>query len=225
MNEVGGSCTLIFHRVAKFKDEHIVNSLAALLTRSEFAHVEIAIGSDSNQSNQITNVCRIFNDHIGAELTQRTGRNPSFVYLQLGCSKAQELRMLEFARHQVGRPFSSTAMIRSITSCPRKTTGQSYFCAELVAAVLREGGLMDRSSNPGSATPESLYRLYSKHAATTGNPFTLRCIAEQAKHEQAEILGLGLASHSRRFSRLMLDRMNPSDSKSRRFQSLRLNPL
>lgn len=141
--EGGGSVTLIFHRVQNFRNEHIINSLAALATRSHFAHVEIAIGNDSNQSNQITNVCRIFNDEIGAELTQRTGRNPSFVYLQLGCTKLQEQQMLRFARLQVGRPFSSAAMVRSVTTCPRRTTGSSYFCAGMLA---HKNLPMDRSS-------------------------------------------------------------------------------
>ena len=46
--------------------------------------------------------------------------------------------------------------------------------AELVAAVLKAGGLLSPDSNPGSATPHSLYRLYSKQAAATANPYTLR---------------------------------------------------
>jgi hypothetical protein len=48
------------------------------------------------------------------------------------------------------------------------------YCAELVAAVLKKGGLMDQSSNPGAATPESLHTMYSRRAATTGNPTLLR---------------------------------------------------
>jgi hypothetical protein len=216
----GGSVTLIFHRVQTFKEEHIVNSLAAMATRSQFAHVEIAIGSDSNETNQITNVCRIFNDHIGVALTQRTGRNPSFVYLQLGCSKAQEQKMLLFAKEQVGRPFSSSAMIRSITSCPRRTNGNSYFCAELVSAVLKEGNLLSTDSNPGSATPESLYRLYSKHAAMTGNPFTLRCLAHQTRQTQQD---LESALHMLRRDPLRIAfTQNPRQT---RFQALKLNTL
>lgn len=31
-----------------------------------------------------------------------------------------------------------------------------------------------QDSNPGAATPYSLYKLYSKQAAATANPFTLR---------------------------------------------------
>jgi hypothetical protein len=44
----------------------------------------------------------------------------------------------------------------------------------LVAAILKEGGLMEKDSNPGSATPELLYRLYKGRAACTGNPYVLR---------------------------------------------------
>ena len=47
-------------------------------------------------------------------------------------------------------------------------------CAELVAAVLKRGGLMSPNSNPGAATPQSLHRLYKNQAAATANPYTLR---------------------------------------------------
>lgn len=107
------------------------------------------------------------------ELCQRTGRNPQYTYLSLGCSKAQEQRMVNFARQQVGKPFSNSGMARSIIF-PRTTTGSSYYCAELVAAILKQGGMMSSDSNPGAATPYSLYRLYSKQGAATANPYTLR---------------------------------------------------
>lgn len=223
MTESGGYITLIFHRVQRFRDEHIVNSISALATQSQFAHVEVAIGSDSNQSNQITNVCRIFNDNIGVELTQRTGRNPSFMYLQVGCSKVQEQQMLRFARQQVGRPFSTSAMVRSVTSCPRRTTGNSYFCAELVSAVLKEGGLLSADSNPGSATPESLYRLYSRNAATTGNPFTLRCLEnQQANLESGNVSTIANIFQQQLSPRLTYQNLSGRQTK---FQSLKLSTL
>ena len=46
--------------------------------------------------------------------------------------------------------------------------------AELVAAILKVGGLMDSTSNPGSATPETLFRTYKDRAAVTANPYVLR---------------------------------------------------
>ncbi len=147
---------------------------------------------------------RIFNDPQGVELCERTGRNPSYTYLSLGCSKAAEARMLSFARQQVGKPFSNLGMARSLI-IPRKTDGSSWcacppplrpsaprwvlgvsgtdlgqwphsgrFCAELVCAALKVGGLIALDSNPGCATPHSLYKLYSRQAAATANPFTLR---------------------------------------------------
>lgn len=64
-------------------------------------------------------------------------------------------------------------MARSVI-WPRKTTYKDYFCAELIASALQIGGLMDRQTNPGSATPESLYRAFSQCGATTGNPCTMR---------------------------------------------------
>jgi hypothetical protein len=81
--------------------------------------------------------------------------------------------MLAYARTLVGRPFSNAGMVRSIIY-PRQTDEKSFFCAELVAAVLRVGGLLTQSSNPGSATPESLHRVFKDKAAVTANPYILR---------------------------------------------------
>ena len=123
------------------------------------------------------NVCRVFNDPVGVELVERTGRNPQYVYLSLGCSKAAERRMLHYAKTKcVGKPFSNIGMALSLL-WPRQTSGDapsSFFCAELVAAILKEGGLMDPASNPGSATPETLHRIYKDRAAVTANPYVLR---------------------------------------------------
>jgi len=81
--------------------------------------------------------------------------------------------MLAFARQQVGKPFSNSAMARSLF-WPRVTHRKDFFCAELVADVLRVGGLIDPSSNPGAATPAGLYDLYKTRATATANPYLLR---------------------------------------------------
>jgi hypothetical protein len=47
-------------------------------------------------------------------------------------------------------------------------------CAELVASVLRVGGLLDSNCNPGAATPEMLHRIYAPRAAVAANPVLLR---------------------------------------------------
>ena len=81
--------------------------------------------------------------------------------------------MLHFARQQVGKPFSGVGMARSLI-WPRRPDGSSWFCAELVAACLQTGGLLNRESNPGAATPHNLFKLYKGKGATTANPFMLR---------------------------------------------------
>lgn len=172
----GSSVTLIYYRIGDdWTKEPFLNVVAAVAQSSRLTHVEIAIGEDAGTNGMMTNVCRIFNDKIGAELVERTGRNPSYMYQSLGCSKKAVAKMLSFARKQVGVPFSNYGMARSIL-WPRTTTGESYFCAELVACVLKEGGLLEASSNPGAATPEMLYRIYKDQAAATANPYVLRDI-------------------------------------------------
>ena len=123
----------------------------------------------------MSNVLRIYNDRVGVELCQRTGRSPNYKYLQLGCSKRAEQDMLRFALAQRGKPFDMSAMLRSI-AWPRATRNKSFFCAELVASCLQAGGLMSTDSNPGAATPQSLFNLYSKDAAVSGNPMTMRLL-------------------------------------------------
>jgi hypothetical protein len=46
--------------------------------------------------------------------------------------------------------------------------------AELVASVLKVGGLLDTNCNPGSATPEMLHRIYAARGAASANPCILR---------------------------------------------------
>jgi hypothetical protein len=175
MADQGSSVTLIFYAIDRnnISSEPFLNIAAAVAQWSSFTHVEVAIGESAGANGEMRQVLRVFNDSTGVELTERTGRNPSYQYLQLGCSKNAEAAMLAFARRQVGKPFSGTGMARSLIY-PRVPDGRSWFCAELVAAALQHGGLMSAQSNPGAATPESLYRLYKARAATTANPFTLR---------------------------------------------------
>lgn len=110
---------------------------------------------------------------MSQEIAERTGLNPSYSYVQIGCSKGAERAMLNWARQQVGKPFSTSGMARSLIY-PRETDGSSYFCAELVACCLQVGGLMSTTCRPGAATPQSLYKLYKNAGAVAANPCTLR---------------------------------------------------
>ena len=166
--------TLVFYRVGeKWWKEPTLNLVAAVCQWSPYTHVEIAIGEAPGENGMMANVARVFNDSVGVELTQRTGKNPAYTYLSLGCSHTAEQSMLQFAAQQVGKPFSNLGMARSLV-LPRMSDGSSWFCAELVAAILQKGGLLSRDSNPGAATPYSLYNMYSRQAAATANPYTLR---------------------------------------------------
>ena len=189
----GSSVTLIYYRIGDdWTKEPFLNVVAAVAQSSRLTHVELAIGEDVGTNGMMTNVCRIFNDKVGAELVERTGRNPSYMYQSLGCSKKAVARMLGFARKQVGVPFSNYGMARSIL-WPRTTDGTSYFCAELVACVLKEGGLLEASSNPGAATPEMLYRIYKDQAAATANPYVLRDLGATSALSFGATMGTGAA--------------------------------
>ena len=126
----GSSVTLIYYRIGeKWWKEPFLNVVAAAAQMSSLTHVEIAIGEEVGNNGMMTNVCRVFNDAVGVELVERTGRSPHYVYQSLGCSKAAVARMLRYAKtHCVGKPFSNTGMARSLL-WPRQTDGTSFFCA------------------------------------------------------------------------------------------------
>lgn len=153
--------------------EPVLNLLAAAAQLSSFTHVEIALGESATSRGEMCNVLRIFNDDVGVELTSRTGTNPQYSYVQIGCTSEAVDRMIAWAKMQVGKPFSSIGMARSVI-WPRKTDEKTWFCAELVAACLQHGGLMSKTSAPGHATPKSLYNTYKLQGAVAGNPYKLR---------------------------------------------------
>ena len=176
MSDEGSCVTLIFYRInPKWWKEPALNLASAVAQMSNLTHCEISLGECAGGDGQtMKHVARVFNDSVGVELVERTGRNPQNVFIQLGCSKAAEHKMLHYVRTQcVGKPFSNYAMVRSLV-WPRETDHQSFFCAELVASVLKVGGLLDANCNPGSATPEMLHRIYAARGAASANPCILR---------------------------------------------------
>lgn len=65
--EAGGSVTLIFYRIpAAWWREPLLNVVAAAAQASSFTHTEIAIGSAMAADGSMANVCRVFNDDVGA---------------------------------------------------------------------------------------------------------------------------------------------------------------
>ena len=116
---------------------------------------------------------RFLHAHVPTIDTVTLVRRAAYTYLSLGCSKASLHKMMTFARRQVGKPFSNYGMAMALLM-PRKNDGTSWFCAELVSAILQEGNLMSTDSNPSAATPQSLHKMYSKKAAVTANPYMLR---------------------------------------------------
>ena len=107
-------------------------------TVNSYTHIEVAIGEVAGDGGQMANVLRVFNDAVGVELTQRTGRNPAYTYLSLGCSKAAEQRMLQFARAQVESPSQTLAWRDRSSRRARATSNSNWFCAELVVRACRK---------------------------------------------------------------------------------------
>ena len=184
MSDEGSCATLIFYRInPQWWKEPALNLASAVCQMSNLTHCEISIGETPGGDGQtMAHVARVFNDSVGVELVERTGRNPQNLFIQLGCSKAAEYKMLHYVRTQcVGKPFSNYAMVRSLV-WPRETDHTSFFCAELVASILKVGGLLDANCNPGAATPEMLHRIYANRGAVSANPCLLREINSHSIH-------------------------------------------
>jgi hypothetical protein len=77
MDSNASSVTLIFYKLnKKWWEEAGLNLLAAAAQMSSYTHVEIQIGNNHAPGGQMINVARVFNDSVGVELCQRTGKNP-----------------------------------------------------------------------------------------------------------------------------------------------------
>ena len=97
-----------------------------------------------------------------------------YTYLSLGCSKAQEQRMLNFARAQVGKPFSNVGMARSIIF-PRTSNLSSFYCAGVfLLSNSQTLKLSFPSKTTGKkATHQFLFPL-SFHAQNLSRPYSSR---------------------------------------------------
>jgi hypothetical protein len=56
--------------------EPALNLLAAAAQFSSYTHVEVSLGEAHGSFGQMANVVRIYNDAVGVEVCERTGRNP-----------------------------------------------------------------------------------------------------------------------------------------------------
>jgi len=89
----------------------------------------------SHRARARVRLCACARVQVGVELVERTGRNPQNLFIQLGCSKMAEQKMLHYVRTRcVGKPFSNYAMVRSLV-WPRETDDSSFFCAGAQASA------------------------------------------------------------------------------------------
>lgn len=56
----------------------------------------------------------------------------------------------------------------------------------MTAAILQVGGLLHKQSNPGAATPSSLYELFAPRAAVAANPFKVHLLLQQQQQNQGD---------------------------------------
>ena len=114
-----------------FNDDAGVVSCCTAQT-STYPFLAIASSSSSSSSSPTCTHGVFF---FAQELVERTGRNPNYSYLALGCSQNAACKMLAYARAHVGKPFSNVGMARSIL-WPRTTDHSSFFCAGCVVDQL-----------------------------------------------------------------------------------------
>ena len=96
-----------------------------------------------------------------------------------------------FALGRTARTRRHAGAVGSRAGSAATYTFSGLCCAELVASILKEGGLLEASSNPGSATPEMLHRIYQGRAAVTANPYLLRDINATSSLSFCSTMGLG----------------------------------
>lgn len=127
---------------------------------------------------------------------------------------------------EVPRQCPPPAAHRQLCASLRRVLAHRY-CAELTAAILQVGGLLHKQSNPGAATPASLYELFAPRAAVAANPFKLHLLQQQQKNQSdvddAEpMLQLGLRGAFSTPARH--HRAQANESQKQHFKSLTVHP-
>ncbi len=89
-----------------------------------------------------------------------TESDPTTVYIKLQLNAEQEMRMYRFVERQLGKPFNRTAVYLFLLY-PMKTTGDEWFCSELITAALQQLGFLE-DIMPSSVAPEFLRLLLQR---------------------------------------------------------------
>jgi hypothetical protein len=131
----------------------------------------MAIGDTYTKLGTIDNVVTIFNGECVKIKTSSIG-NPAYEFLKCECTLEQEANMLRAAKSVCGIPFSNIGMIRSMVY-PRKTSDvnpKTFYCAELISWILKQGNVLPATINPGASTPGSLWDTFKTCSTITTHP-------------------------------------------------------
>jgi hypothetical protein len=71
--------------------------------------------------------------------------------------KVARIRNFCYNQAQQEKEFNFKGMLRSVTPFPRPTSGDEWFCSELITAALQQGGML-LEKVPSAMTPSSLFR-------------------------------------------------------------------
>jgi hypothetical protein len=124
------------------------------------------------------------NDDAGVTLFPRTYETEDYQYFRIHVSALEIDRMLSFVGEQLPKSFNKHGLRRAWLprALNRTTTGNTWFCSELIFATLRASRMFDRMenldddfyfSNPGSVTPSYLLDelLNSRNMSVCHNVF------------------------------------------------------
>jgi len=97
--------------------------------------------------------------------------NPAYTWVHLSVPYENAVLAANFADAQVGKPHDPRGIYWAMV-WPRRIDYKSYYCVNLVAAVLQQAGLI-QGINPSYLLPDDLFHLLKDHPdrITSANPY------------------------------------------------------
>jgi hypothetical protein len=168
-----------------------MNWLATFCTRRPYIHCQIVFWNAVSGKYYTFSVDYEHNVHVYDEKEFKRG----WTWVRLNVTERAELAMHNFLVDQLGKPMSALGQYMALTWFPAAGNDTRWFCSELIARALIEGGIIcDNNVQPEAMAPHHLLDYLLMECAYLPrpqeqhqNPVSLLAVQRLAHEHQIEI--------------------------------------
>lgn len=168
-----------------------MNWITTFVTRRPYIHCQIVFYNAFTGKYYTFSVDYERNVHVYDEKEFARG----WTWVRLSVTERAEMAMHNFLVEQLGKPMSALGQYMALTWFPASGNNERWFCSELIARALIEGGIIcDENVLPEAMAPHHLLDYLLNECAYTPrpyaqpqNPVSLLAVQRAAEEHQIEI--------------------------------------